>query len=48
MNQTVLSPDAEHFSIGAEAQVGFRSNSAASGDNTVWFTTGLGFFRFYF
>ena len=38
----------QHFSLGAEAQVGFRSNSSASGDNTVWFTTGLGFFRFYF
>jgi hypothetical protein len=37
-----------HFSLGAEAQLGFRSNSGASGDNTVVFTTGLGFFRFYF
>jgi hypothetical protein len=37
-----------HFSLGAEAQLGFRSNSSASGDNTTVFTTGLGFLRFYF
>jgi hypothetical protein len=37
-----------HFSLGAEAQLGFRSNSSASGDNTSVFTTGLGFLRFYF
>jgi len=42
-----LSP---HFSIGAEAQLGYRSNSSASaaGDSSNWFTTGLAFLRFYF
>lgn len=37
-----------HFSLGAEAQLGYRSNSSASGDNSNWYTTGLGFLRFYF
>jgi hypothetical protein len=44
-----LSP---HFSVGAEAQLGFRSNSdtsaATTGDSSTWFTTGLAFLRFYF
>jgi hypothetical protein len=37
-----------HFSIGAEAQVGFRVNSDVSGDDNTFFTTGLAFLRFYF
>ncbi len=40
-----LSP---HFSLGAEAQLGYRSNSSASGDDSSVFTTGLAFVRFYF
>jgi hypothetical protein len=40
-----LSP---HFSIGAEGQLGYRSNSSASGDDSRFFTTGLAFLRFYF
>jgi Outer membrane protein beta-barrel domain len=40
-----LSP---HFSLGAEAQFGWRDNSNVSGDDSFIFTTGLAFFRFYF
>ncbi|WP_242341180.1 MULTISPECIES: outer membrane beta-barrel protein [Anaeromyxobacter] len=37
-----------NFSLGAEAQLGFRSDSDASGDSSGVFTTGLAFLRFYF
>jgi Outer membrane protein beta-barrel domain len=37
-----------HFSLGAEAQLGYRSNSNVSGDDSRFFTTGLAFLRFYF
>jgi hypothetical protein len=36
------------FSIGLEGQLGFFSNSDVSGDNSGFFTTGLGFLRVYF
>ncbi|OFX24298.1 MAG: hypothetical protein A2V77_02970 [Anaeromyxobacter sp. RBG_16_69_14] len=36
------------FSIGLEGQLGFYSNSSASGDNSGVFTTGLAFLRLYF
>lgn len=39
---------ATHFSLGAEAQLGFRSDSDVSGDASGLFTTGLAFLRFYF
>jgi hypothetical protein len=39
-----LSP---HFSVGAEAQLGWRDNSSVSGDDSFVFTTGLAFLRFY-
>jgi len=37
-----------HFSLGAEAQLGFYSASDVSGDDSGLFTTGLAFLRFYF
>ncbi len=39
---------ATNFSLGAEAQLGFRSDSDVSGDTSGLFTTGLAFLRFYF
>jgi hypothetical protein len=36
------------LSLGAEAQLGFYSESEVSGDDSGVFTTGLGFLRFYF
>jgi hypothetical protein len=39
---------ATHFSLGAEAQLGFRADSDVSGDDSGLFTTGLAFLRFYF
>jgi hypothetical protein len=36
------------FSLGLEGNLGYYSNSAASGDNAGWFTAGLAFLRFYF
>jgi Outer membrane protein beta-barrel domain len=36
------------FSIGLEGQLGFYSNSEVSGDNSGFYTTGLGFLRVYF
>ncbi len=39
---------ATHFSLGAEAQLGFFSDSDVSGDSSGLFTTGLAFLRFYF
>ena len=39
---------ATNFSLGAEAQLGFRSDSDVSGDTSGVFTTGLAFLRFYF
>jgi hypothetical protein len=36
------------FSIGLEGQLGFYSQSETSGDNSGFFTTGLGFLRVYF
>ncbi len=39
---------APKFSIGAEAQLGFYSNSDVSGDDSGFFTNGLGFLRVYF
>ncbi len=36
------------FSIGLEGQLGLYSNSAVSGDNSGFFTTGLAFLRVYF
>lgn len=36
------------FSLGMEAQLGFFSASEASGDQSGFFTTGLGFMRVYF
>jgi hypothetical protein len=36
------------FSLGLEGQLGFFSNSTASGDNSGAFTTGLAFLRVYF
>jgi hypothetical protein len=36
------------FSMGLEGQLGFYSNSSASGDNSGVFTTGLAFLRLYF
>lgn len=39
---------ATHFSLGAEAQLGFRADSDVSGDSSGLFTTGLAFLRFYF
>ena len=39
---------ATHFSLGAEAQLGFHSDSDVSGDDSGLFTTGLAFLRFYF
>lgn len=39
---------ATNFSLGAEAQLGFYSESDVSGDGSGLFTTGLAFLRFYF
>jgi hypothetical protein len=39
---------ATHFSLGAEAQLGFYSESDVSGDASGLYTTGLAFLRFYF
>jgi hypothetical protein len=39
---------ATHFSLGAEAQLGFYSDSDVSSDSSGLFTTGLAFLRFYF
>jgi hypothetical protein len=39
---------ATHFSLGAEAELGFYSDSDVSGDESGVFTTGLAFLRFYF
>lgn len=36
------------FSIGLEGQLGLYSNSAVSGDDSGFFTTGLAFLRVYF
>jgi len=36
------------FSLGLEGNLGYYSNSAASGDNAGWFTYGLAFLRLYF
>jgi hypothetical protein len=36
------------FSIGLEGELGFYSQSEISGDNSGFFTTGLGFLRVYF
>jgi hypothetical protein len=37
-----------NFSLGLEGQLGFYSASEVSGDNSGFFTTGLGFLRMYF
>ncbi|BDG04506.1 outer membrane beta-barrel protein [Anaeromyxobacter oryzae] len=36
------------FSVGLEGQLGFYSNSSVSGDDSGFFTNGLGFLRVYF
>lgn len=36
------------FSVGLEAQLGFYSNTAVSGDDSGFFTNGLAFLRVYF
>lgn len=36
------------FSVGLEGQLGFYSNSTTSGDDSGFFTNGLGFLRVYF
>jgi hypothetical protein len=36
------------LSLGAEAELGLYQNSAVSGDDSGWFTTGIAFLRVYF